>query len=80
MTARASAFEQTHAASSADSAPVVAEADSGAGLRSFLLGQYKEGKMAASFVTTVAFHATNAGAEGVRDLSYPLGVLTPMII
>ena len=44
--------------------------DDGAGLRKYLLQQYKVGKMSATAVAQIAWHATRAGAVGVADLAF----------
>ncbi len=43
--------------------------DGGAGLRKFILSQYKRGKITARDVCGIAFWSTRAGASGVSDLS-----------
>ena len=44
-------------------------ADEGIGLRSFLLDRYKRGKLPASTLSTLCWHATRAGAANVADLA-----------
>ena len=43
--------------------------DGGAGLRGYLLKQYKAGKLPAEAVCTLSYHAVRAGATNVADLA-----------
>jgi hypothetical protein len=43
--------------------------DGGLGLRRYLLQRYKRGLLSATDVCTLAWHSTQAGAEGVADLA-----------
>eukprot|EP00969_Alexandrium_andersonii_P355632 15444841-Alexandrium_andersonii.AAC.1 len=45
------------------------ENDGGVGLRKYLLGEYKSGRLSAKALCTVAWHASRAGAIGVEDLT-----------
>lgn len=42
--------------------------DDGAGLRRYVLGEWKTGVLTARQVCTIAYHSTNAGATGLEDL------------
>ena len=61
----------TAAAAAAVAAPSQFRAgqDGGAGLRRFLVQQWKRGKLPAEDVCTMAWHATRAGGSGVADLA-----------
>ena len=43
--------------------------DGGLGLRRYLLQRYKRGLLSATDVCTLAWHSTQAGAEGIADLA-----------
>ena len=45
------------------------DGDAGEGLRSYLLHQYKVGKLSSEAVCTLAYHAKRAGATNVADLA-----------
>ena len=49
------------------------EADFGAGLRAYLLREYQLGRMDGVQLTTIAYHATRAGGQGVSDLALEPG-------
>ena len=61
----------TAAAAAAVAAPSQFRAgqDGGAGLRKFLVQQWKYGKLSAEAVCTTAWHVTRAGRSGVADLA-----------
>eukprot|EP00969_Alexandrium_andersonii_P300533 13286691-Alexandrium_andersonii.AAC.1 len=64
------AFPSASALPSAGSAPHLPPSDGGQGLRSFLLDQFKSGRMSATTVCTLAWHATAGGATNVADLAH----------
>eukprot|EP00969_Alexandrium_andersonii_P030861 1347414-Alexandrium_andersonii.AAC.1 len=69
MAARAAAFLQQGIPHGPGETPA-GTSDGGAGLRSYLLSEYKRGALSAKAVCTLAWHATAAGAANVEDLAY----------